>query len=402
MRIRIFHAFLHPDKSAVSQIISDVAFDLVKHGHEVEGISGTGLYAGGDAKLLRRETVEGVHFRRVPTPHYQSRSRLTRLWSMTSYTIGSVALALCSRRADRTIVLTNPPVLPLTGTLLWLLRRERYVYVVMDLYPDIVTAAGHLPSGGWIARIGRGVTRLALNKAWRVVVLGECMADKIGNYGISRDKIRIIRNWNDEQAVRPIPPADNPLRRELNLGDKFVVMYSGNMGVGHRFDDILEAARRLRDRDDIHFLFVGGGSRRPQVEQFAAEHQLSNVTVRPYFDREQLGQSLAIGDAHFVSLREGFEGLIVPSKAYGVMAAGRAMLYQGHPTGEIAQMVTQHEAGRVVREGDVEAMCRTIRAWADDRAFVVKLGANARCAFEEHYAMAQGLNAYRQVLEEQA
>lgn len=402
MRIRIFHAFLHPDKSAVSQIISDVAFDLVRHGHEVEGVSGTGLYAGGDAMLPRRETVDGVRFRRVTTPHYQSRSRLTRLLSMTSYTIGSVMLTLISRRADRTIVLTNPPVLPLTGTLLWLLRRERYVYVVMDLYPDIVVAAGHLSPGGWITRIGRGVTSLALKKAWRIVVLGQCMADKIADYGISRDKIRIIRNWNDEQAVRPIAPTDNPLRRELNLGDKFVVMYSGNMGVGHRFEDILEAARQLRDRDDIHFLFVGGGSRRPQVEAFAAEHQLQNLTIRPYFNREQLGRSLAIGDAHFVSLREGFEGLIVPSKAYGVMAAGRAMLYQGNPRGEIAQMVMQHQAGCVVREGEVDAICRMIRQWTDDRAEATRLGTNARRAFEEHYTMAQGLDAYRQVLEEQA
>lgn len=400
MRLRIIHTFFYPSKDSVSQILSDLAFHLADEGHDVEAIATSGDYLGGGRRLPRRQTVHGVEIRRVWGPSLGKKSVLTRLADLSSYCLGAFFRCLLSRRADKLLVMTNPPIFAPLAALLHGLRREPYVYVVMDLYPDVAVQAGVLSPGSLSQRVGRWMTRRALLNADRVVVLGSCMAQVIADYGVPGERIVIIQNWSDGQAIRPRPPADNPLRKEWNLGGKFVVMYSGNMGVGHRFEDILAAADRLRDRDDIHFLFVGGGVRRAEVERFRDEKDLANLTVRDYAPRELLGQSLCVGDCHFISLREGFEGLIVPSKAYGVMAAGRPMIYQGSRRGEIARMLDQEGGGAVVSEGDVDRLAELIRTWADNPAEARRIGHQARTVFETHYTQPIGLAKYQRVLEE--
>ena len=399
MRIRILHTFFYPDMSAVSQIMTDVAFDLARHGHDVEVIASQGTYEGKE-KLSRTENAGGVLIRRVWSPNLGKRSALCRLADLASFAAGGLISAISAPRADRIVVLTNPPMYALAGVLLKLFRREPYVYILMDLYPDIAVRAGVLRANALLTRFARWLSRITFRKAEKIVVLGTCMARAVERYGIPRDKIVIIRNWSDEDVVVPVSADQNPLRAELGYGDEFVVMYSGNMGVGHRFDDILQAALELRDRKDIRFLFVGGGVRRSTIEQFRDEHNLDNLTVRDYFPRSQLRWSLPLGDAHFVSLREGFEGLIVPSKTYGIMAAGRPVVYQGNPTGEIARMLLEEGGGEVIGEGDADALRETIAAWADDRQAAREIGRQARLVFERRYTRANGLRRYREVLQD--
>lgn len=397
MRFRILHTFFYPDKSAVSQILTDLAFHLSQAGHRVDVISSRGDYEGGST-LPPRESVNGVSVRRIWSPSLGKKSALARIADLGSYAIGSTMRALFARRADCVIVLTNPPMYAFVGMLLRLIRRESYIYVVMDLYPDIAVQAGMLARRSPLRYLAAWLTRLTLKCARSVVVLGECMAGAVEKYGVPREKIEIIRNWGDD-GVQPLEPQENPLRAELGYRDEFVVMYSGNMGIGHRFDDILQVALELRDNKDIRFLFVGGGVRRGTIEKFRQEHQLDNIIVRSYFPREQLACSLPVGDAHFVSLREGFEGLIVPSKPYGVMAAGRPIIYQGSANGEIARMLTQQGGGQVVAEGDHAGLKDLIVRWAANRAEAQEVGRRGREVFKCFYTRQIGLKRYTQVLE---
>ncbi len=397
MRFRILHTFFYPDKSAVSQILTDLAFHLSQAGHRVDVISSRGDYEGGST-LPPRESVNGVSIRRIWSPSLGKKSALARIADLGSYAIGSTMRALFARRADCVIVLTNPPMYAFVGMLLRLIRRESYIYVVMDLYPDIAVQAGMLARRSPLRYLAAWLTRLTLKFARSVVVLGECMAGAVEKYGVPREKIEIIRNWGDD-GVQPLEPQENPLRAELGYRDEFVVMYSGNMGIGHRFDDILQVALELRDNKNIRFLFVGGGVRRGTIEKFRQEHQLDNIIVRSYFPREQLACSLPVGDAHFVSLREGFEGLIVPSKPYGVMAAGRPIIYQGSANGEIARMLTQQGGGQVVAEGDHAGLKDLIVRWAANRAEAQEVGRHGREIFDRLYTRQIGLKRYTQVLE---
>jgi colanic acid biosynthesis glycosyl transferase WcaI len=399
LRIRILHTFFYPDKSAVSQILTDLAFHLAEQGHHVEVIASRGDYEGG-SKLPRRETVNGVLIRRIWSPSWGKKSILSRLADLGSYAVGSTVRAFLSRRVDRIIVLTNPPMYALVARLLRLVRREPYTYIVMDLYPDVSVQAGMTAPRSLLTRLARCLTRSTLRHARNVVVLGACMARAIKNYGIPTERIRIIQNWSDDEDVLPLAPAENPLRAQLGFTDEFVVMYSGNMGVAHYFQDILRVAMDLRGRRDIRFLFVGGGVRCRTVEEFRDEHKLDNVIVRGYFPRDQLPYSLPVGDAHFVSLREGFQGLVVPSKTYGAMAAGRPILYQGSPAGEIARMLLEEGGGMVFAEGDAIALKEAIVRWADDRQAAALIGRQAREVFQRNYTKAIGLRKYADLLQE--
>jgi len=398
VRIRILHTFFHPDKSSVAQLLSDVAFSLGADGHDVEVIATRGHYEGGGDTLSGRETIGGVRITRVWSPNLGKRNFLARGADLGTYAVGGAGHALFGAPTDKLVVLTNPPLLASIAPVLQRLRNEPYVVVMMDLYPHIAIRGGMLREGGIPARLANALTGHALRRAERVVVLGRCMAREVTALGVSNERIAIIQNWVDDEAIRPIPRDENALRQELKLGDAFVVMYSGNMGLGHLFEDILSAAQRLKHRKDIRFVFVGGGMRRPEVAEARERQGLDNLLLLDYVPRDKLRFSLTLGDAHFVSLRHGFEGLMVPSKAYGVMAAGRPLIYQGSPEGEIAVMLREEGGGVVIRPGDVLGLANLIASWADDRRAPAAHGRRGRAILDATYSKARAMRAYERVL----
>ncbi|MBI5724146.1 MAG: glycosyltransferase family 4 protein [Planctomycetes bacterium] len=398
MRIRLYHMFFHPDSSSVSQIISDLAFHLASRGHAVEAVATCGDYHGGLRALAARQRASGVDIRRVWGPGHGKKTFSGRLADLAFYCYGAATSSLFTTAADVAVYYTYPPMLPTLGLPARFLRNQRFIYAAMDLYPDVAVRAGLLRQGGLATRALSGLTRAAFQRADRVIVLGRCMAEEVARDGLSADRIAIVPNWADGQAIGPVPPEENPLRRKLGLRDEFVVMYSGNMGVSHFFDDLLDAARRLRDRCDIRFVFAGAGLRRGQIESFKSANGLENIIILDYFPRGHLRSSLCIGDAHFVSLRDGFEGLVVPSKAYGAMAAGRPIIYQGSPRGEIARVVAEEGVGQVVRQNDPAALADLIASWANDRQAAAALGQKARNIFMAKYDLPIALARYESAL----
>ncbi len=398
-RIRFIHNYFHPDVSSVSQVITEIARDLSAHGCDVSVIASRNWYTGGrPERLAAREEIDGIRVRRIWGPSLGKRALAGRLLDLTSFVTGAALAALVSRRVDTVVLLTNPPMFAALGLLLRRLRGERFVHVVMDLYPDIATESGFLRHGSLSARCMRWLTRRTLRGADRVVVLGSCMEERVLSYGAPRERVEVIRNWADDRAIRPVAADGNPFRAEQGWEGKFVVMYSGNMGVAHRFDDILEVARRRRNDPRLVFAFVGDGMRRREIEAYREEHGLGNVALLPYQSVDRLPLSLGAGDLHFVSLRDGFEGTVVPSKTYGIMAAARPILYQGGPSGEIARMILDHGIGEVVPEGDVDALERAIQELREDPVRTARLGGRAREVLQRDFSRDAALARYRRVL----
>jgi glycosyltransferase involved in cell wall biosynthesis len=201
-----------------------------------------------------------------------------------------------------------------------------------------------------------------------------------------------------EQLVAPVPYAANPFRRAHGLDGKFVVLYSGNMGQYHYFDDVLQAAERLRDEPALEFVFIGDGVRRAAIEAWVSERGLPNVRLLPYQPTQQLTHSLSAGDLHLVTLMTACTGLAVPSKSYGILAAGRPILYQGHPSGEIARLITDEGIGAVVEIGDVEGLVQSIRRYAGSPTLAQNQGQRARRLVEGPYSRAAALARYEAVL----
>jgi glycosyltransferase involved in cell wall biosynthesis len=230
------------------------------------------------------------------------------------------------------------------------------------------------------------------------VVPGASMQRYLALRGIGNEKVRVIHNWADGELIRPIPPQDNRLRQEWGLEGRLVVGYSGNMGRVHEFETILGAAEALKIDAGIVFLFIGDGAHRKWLESEAQQRRLPNLRFLTYQPAERLGLSLSVPDIHLVTLRPEVEGFVVPSKFYGIAAAGRPTLFVGSTAGEIAQIVVDWQCGIAVQTGDVQGLAAAIKRLRSDSALCRKYGENARRVFEERFEKRIALAAWSEVL----
>jgi glycosyltransferase involved in cell wall biosynthesis len=232
----------------------------------------------------------------------------------------------------------------------------------MDAYPDVLAAHWSLPRQGRAARVLDAIARFQLRRAALVLTLGSTMADRVGRRLADRSRLHTVPLWTDAEP-RAGAEAAWRSRRGWSATD-VVFLYSGNMGRGHRFDEFLEAARRL-GRGGPVWAFVGGGPRRGEVERFRQEHADARVEALPYVAWEDVGASHRSADVHLVSLSSGWQGLIVPSKLQAAFSAGRPIIFVGPEENEMAAWIRESGGGWVVGEGDVEGLLSAVQAARD-------------------------------------
>jgi colanic acid biosynthesis glycosyl transferase WcaI len=399
VRVLFINQTYHPDVAATAQHMHDLARHLVRHGHEVEVITSRSLYGQAGASLPSEEVVDGVEIHRVGRSVFGKAGLVARAADFALFYAAATLRSLTVRRADVVVCLTTPPFISLLGILLRSLRGGRYVQWLMDMYPDVAVGCDVLRPNALSTRFLDAVNRFTLRQADLVVVLGRCMRRRVLEKGIDPARVVHVGVWSDESEVRPIARDENPYRREWGMGNAFVVMYSGNFGIGHDVATMLGAAERLRGESGIRFAFVGGGKRKAEVERFVRERGLENAVLAPYQPRERLDASLSCADLHLVSLREGLEGCIVPCKLFGAMAAGRPTAFIGSAESEVARVLVENDCGVVVRQGDVDGLVAVIRQLAADPPRAARLGERARAALSVAYDREQGCEDWRRALE---
>lgn len=393
MRIRFFNTV-----EPVSPLYRDLLPELGYLGVEVDVI-----LSRGDYRPVRKPLEEvlnhfGIRIKRVGVAYGEKRGKVTRLLGMLSYAVGAALFSLKSRRADLNVFLTQPPLFSVWGYALNRFRKEPYLCVIMDVYPDVAIRGGILAEKSWLAKLLRKISVGVLRNASAVVVIGRCMQENLVAKGVPAERIHFIPNWVNEREIYPVPHDKNRLRQELNLGEDFVVLYSGNLGVSHHFDSLLEIIRRMRDVSGLKFVIAGGGAHWHRIDKFKKEHQLENLLLLPFQPLNRLAESLSLGDVHLVSLKEGFEGLEVPSKAYGALAVGRPLIYQGNPSGEIARMIEEAEIGFVVPECDENQLEAVISMYLANRALVAQQGERALSLSRSAYSCSNGVKRYISLL----
>ena len=392
-RIVFVNRFFHPDHSATSQMLSDLAFALAANGHEIAVITARIGYEAGTSELPSRETISGVAVERVWSSRFGRARLLGRVADyLTFYLSALVCLLRVVRRGDIVVAKTDPPMLSVLVAPVARLKGARLVNWLQDIFPEVAAALG--VGNGAVGRVAHTTLRWlrdrSLRRAEANVVLGERMAETVAGMGVRRENIRIICNWADGEVVRPIAPDMNPLRRDWGLQDRFVVGYSGNLGRAHEFETFLEAIADIEHTPAapaITWLFIGGGVNQAAMMREVVRRGLVSVACQPYQPRDKLGESLSVADVHLVSLRSGLEGLIVPSKIYGVMAAGRPAIFVGDADGEVARTLRANDCGVTVAEGDGLALATAVLRLASQPTECRRQGCNARIGFERHYAL---------------
>jgi glycosyltransferase involved in cell wall biosynthesis len=381
VKLIFVNRFFYPDHSATSQLLSDLAFHLAgEPGYDVEVVTSRLRYDDGGDPLPAREMINGVRVRRIWTSRFGRGSLPGRALDYLSF-YASAALALLRMAEPGTIVIakTDPPLISVVAAIVARLRRATLVNWIQDAFPEVARAAGvRVPLPG----ILRAARNFSLRAAAANVVLGERMAGWVQAQGVPPDRIFIIPNWADGDEIRPLAHAENPRRNGWGVADKFVVAYSGNLGRAHEYGTLLDAAVRLREDVDIVFVFIGGGHHRAALEADVAARRLASFRFLPYQPRAVLRESLAAADVHWISLRPQMEGLIVPSKISGVLAAGRPTLMVGDPEGEIGNLLTRYGCGSTIRIGQDAELAAAIKLLRDAPGLRTASGENARRAFE--------------------
>lgn len=399
MRILLLNQVFHPDVAATAQHGHDLARHLVAHGHDVCVIASRSIYGQKGATLPRRETIDGIEVHRVGASLFGKAGIVARVADFALFYLLATIKAFTIKRPDVVICFTTPPFIALVGVMLKAISGCKFVYWVMDLYPDVLVANGMLKPRSLITRALERISRFCFARADRTVVLGRCMRHRVLEKGVDGERVVHLGVWSDQAEVKPIARSENPYRAEWNLGERFVVMYSGNFGIVHDVETMCEAARLLRDDQRIVFAFVGGGKRKREVEAFVAEQKL-DAQLQPYQPRERLDALLSCADVHLVSLLPGFEGLVVPSKLFGIMAAGRPALVIGPATSEVAIVAGESGGGMVFATGDAHALAAAIRDMANDSAQARIMGERGRHALQTRHDRQHTCEAWRRMLEE--
>ena len=397
MRVLFLNRSYPPDVGATGHYLSELAEDL-SSAHEVSvvcGLPSTPAKNGG-AFPFQNERVGSIDVWRTWGTRWDKSFPVGRIANQVSF---FATAALASRRLeppDVVVSLTDPPFLGLLGAHLKRRFRIPFVYYCEDLYPDVANAVGMAP--GPLADAFERVQARILSSADRIVALSDDMAARLAAKGAAGPHVSIVRNWADTHALRPIK-GENPFRKRFGLEDRFVVMYSGNFGYVWDLDVVLDAAAVLRDEPGIAFVLVGDGSTRGRVEARLRRDDLSNVYLLPYQPRERLSESLGAADLHVVPMRAGVYGTVVPSKIYGILAAGKPIAALAELESEAARVVTTHRCGWHGPPGDRGSLIQMIRAASRSPEQLQAMGARARAAAEREYARGIQTRKFRGLLE---
>ena len=380
--------------------MSDLAFDLAAD-RDVVVITSALRYDEPKARLPAWETVCGVHVRRLATTGFGRAGLIGRSIDLASFHLAAgIALLLAARRGDVIVAKTDPPLLSVVAGLAARLKGAQLINWLQDVYPEVAAALGVRALDGLFGRALQTLRNASLKRARLNVALGETMAARLEAAGAPPASIRIAPNWADETAITPLAPEQNPLRRAWGLEGRFVVAYSGNLGRAHEYETMLGAAGLLADEPAIRFLVIGDGHHARSLRAATQAARLANIDFQPYQPAALLSQSLTAGDVHWISLRPELEGLIVPSKVYGVLAAGRPIIAVTVPNGETARLVAAERCGLQVEPGDSQGFANAVRRLAQEPGLATRMGAASRAAATGVFSRASALARWREIIEE--
>jgi glycosyltransferase involved in cell wall biosynthesis len=400
-RVVFVNRFYAPDHSATAQILTDLAEYLARQGWVVEIVTSRLIYGTAGASLPPRERINGVTVTRVATVNGTNLGLPGRLLAyLTFYLSAGWALLRSLRRGAIVVAKTDPPLIAVVALIACKLRGARLVNWVQDLYPEVAIEMGMSALRGPVGGMLSALRDVALRRSALTVAIGRRMADRIVRRGVDGDRIVTIANWSDDETIAPSASNSPALRADWGLpADAFVLEYSGNLGRAHEADTLLAAAGLLAHRADIWFLFVGGGHAQTELRRNAAAAGHERFVFQPYQPRARLSESLAVGDAHWLSLRPEFEGLIVPSKVFGIAAAARPIVAVCDPGGEVPSMIAEPGAGVAVAPGDATGLAAAIAGLADDRAACRAMGDRARTMLQQGYRRGTALEQWARALE---
>jgi len=394
LHLLLINQYFPPDTAATAKMAALVAGALARE-HRVTVLCGRPSYDPTERHpyyLGHREVRDNLVVERVGSATLSRHRMRGRLGNYLSYFALAVPRALAFR-ADAVVAMTDPPGVGVAAAFVAALKRVPFIYNIRDLHPDMAVQGG-LIRGGLVTAVWERLHRWALRRADRVIVLGDDMRERIIAKGVQPARVAVVR---DGAAIPDVQPArDHPVVQEIRSGFRFVVLHAGNLGFYGAWDTLLKAADFLNGKP-VGMIFVGGGAAEGRLRQLAGSN--SRVRFLPFRPAAEVPYVMTAGDLHVVTVRRGLEGVVVPSKLYGILAAGRPVLAVAPETSDVARIVRRYDCGFVADPDDPQAVAAAIHEAMQSPERLAAMGARSRAAARGFEQSVQ-LQRYVRVVEE--
>ncbi|UAJ72553.1 glycosyltransferase family 4 protein [Synechocystis sp. PCC 7339] len=399
MKLTILNQFYPPDYAATGQLLEELSIELSKKELDVQIFAGQSGYAFDQELAPAQEMCQGVLIRRTRTSRLWPQRLRGRAIAGILYCLRAIVkLRLRNRLGDLILVTTEPPYLMVVAYILHLLYRKPYICLIYDLYPDVAVKLGVAKEKDAIVKLWRWLNRLTWQKAEAIIVLSESMAKVIVDQQPAlTEKIKVVHNWADGVLIQPRAKIDNWFAQRHGLDQTFTVLYSGNMGRCHDLETIMEAARLL-SQQAVQFVFIGAGAKAAICRNFVQRHQLTNCLFLPFQPKQVLPFSLTACDLSLVSILAQVEGLVVPSKFYGCLAAGTAIAAICPSHSYLRGIIADAQCGVAIDNGDGEKLAQFILQLKNDPQRATAMGHQGRQYFEENFTLGTIAEQYLSVI----
>jgi colanic acid biosynthesis glycosyl transferase WcaI len=400
MHILLFNEYYPPDTSATAKLAAQVAEALAQR-HKITVVAGRPSYNPEEFypfAFTRRDTRNGVIVERVGSTAYPRNQMRLRVSNYLTYLALAVPRAIAIH-PDIVLAMTDPPIAGIAGAFVARRLGRPFVYNIQDMYPDMALGGEIVRPGIWV-RWWETMHRRALRQAARVVVIGDDMRDRILLKGIAPERIAVVRNGTTLPPSSPNlgDPAVQKVMQEIRCGFSFMVLHAGNLGFYGAWSTLLKAAGILQN-ENTGLVFIGEGANLSELR--ASASSLPNVRFFPYRPAEQMAPVIMAADLHVVTVRRGLEGIVVPSKLYSILAAGRPVLAVAAATSDTARIVVESGCGLAADPDDPAAVAAAIRQLRGDPAKLAEMGRRAR-EISSKYARVNEIERFIGIIEEAA
>jgi len=394
-RILVLNQYYWPGVEATAHLLTELCEALAED-YEVEVVTGV---LRGHEDAPREVEHNGVKITRVSSTSYERSELGRRAANYVSYLGSALKRALSGPRPDLVLCMTDPPIIGDLGVVVGRRVGAPVLVISQDVFPEIATELHRLRNPAVIVVL-RGLVGAYLRRADRIVAIGETMRERLEEKGAPAERLRVIPNWVDTRAITP-QPRDNEWARKHGLVEPFVAMHSGNVGHAQDLDSLVRAATFLRDRDDIRIVIAGFGARHAEMLDLADRLEVrGTIQFLPYQKRSRLSLSLSTADVHVVGLARGLAGYVVPSRLYGILAAGRPVIVAAEDSSETARLVREIGCGIVIPPARPDLVARTIREAASGGFDLDELGRRGRAYVEDEADRVVAMERYRALVRE--
>ncbi len=402
-KMLVYAHYYYPDIASTGQILTELCEGLKEKFH-ITVICVVPSYTGTIAKEYREksvynENINGIEIIRVRVPEFSKKNKISRIKNLLVYFFKSIIATTKVENQDYIFAISQPPILGgLLGVVGKWLKKGKLIYNIQDFNPEQTIAVGYAKNKT-LLNCAMEIDKFSCRQAEKIIVVGRDMQKTLDERFNGKEVPNniFINNWINEKEIYPLEENNifvEEFKEKYDLKDKFIIMYSGNIGLYYDLENIIKVIAEFNHVKDVVFAFVGDGTVRENIEQYAKDNKLENVKFIPYQDKDKLNYSLNAADIHWVVNAKGIKGVSVPSKIYGVMASGKSVLGVLEKGSEGRVIVEESKCGICIEPGNYNDIKNTIEYILDNKDKVKSMGINGRVYLENNLTKDISINKY--------